>query len=315
MRIFIGIFAAFLFCAVFANSVSFPEVDDAVFVPAEKAKPAAAPVEEQVEKQHEAIGDPLKQSRFEESVCARPRDIMDDIMPISSEKEKAVGASVAKQVEKQYEDVDDPLVQKRLEELGKRLVPVCDRQELVYHFKVLKKGEGEKEDYYNAFALPGGYVYMFEPLMEFMETDDKIAAILAHELGHINARHSVKRMQGMLGINALMILAAVASKDGRTVAYTNEAITQLMMAYSREDEFEADRLSVKYTRKAGFDPRGVMDSLLALKKWRKEGKAQKYTYYRTHPYLSERISMARSAIQGYTDFDGYINLPEKKDKF
>jgi len=240
---------------------------------------------------------------------------MDDIIPISAEKERQIGASVAKQVEKQYKEVEDPLVQKRLEELGKCLVPVCDRQELIYHFKVLKAGEGKKENYYNAFALPGGYVYVFEPLMEFMKTDDKIAAILGHELGHINARHSVKRLQGSLGVNAILILAAVAAKDGNTVAEANAAIAQLMMAYSREDEFEADSLSVKYVRAAGFNTQGVLESLLALQAWRKAAPERKYTAYKTHPYLSERIAKAKTNIKGYADFDSYINLPEKKDAF
>ena len=247
--------------------------------------------------------------------CPESSAIMDDILPISVEKEKAIGASVAKQVEKKYEEVDDPLVQKRFEEIGKRLAPVCDRQELIYHFKALKPGEGKSEDYYNAFALPGGYVYMFEPLIELMETDDKIAAIIAHELGHINARHSVKRLQGSLGVNALMILAAVTARDGRTVAKANEAVVQLMMAYSREDEFEADRLSVKYVKAAGFDPQGVLESLLTLQEWRKVAPERKYTYYKSHPYVSERIAKARTDIRGYTDFDSYINLPEKKDDF
>jgi len=285
------IFAILLFSACFLCARSFGVTDD--------VKPVSVD----------------KEKVFEEPESTSPRSIMDDIMPISVDKEKAIGASIAKQVKKQYGEVDDPLVQKRFEEIGKRLVPACARQEFVYHFNVLKAGEGERENYYNAFALPGGYVYMFEPLMELMETDDKIAAVTAHELAHINARHSVKRLQGSLGVNALMLLAAVVSRNGRTVAEANEAIGQLMMAYSREDEFEADRLSVKYAGQAEFDTQGVPESLLTLKNWRKAGKARRYMYYKSHPYLSERISKVRAVIKGYTDFDSYINLPEKKGEF
>ncbi len=310
-----SIFTAFLFCVCLVCAQSYGATDDIIPISVEKEKTTDASVAALVEEKHEEIDNPPLRTRFEEPEFAQPRSIMDDIMPISSEKEKAIGRSVAEQVEKQYKEVDDPLVQKRFEELGKRLVPVCDRQELVYHFKVLKAGEGEKENYYNAFALPGGYIYMFEPLMELMETDDKIAAVIAHELGHINARHSVKRLQGSLGVNALMLLSAVVSRDGRTVAEVNEAIGQLMMAYSREDEFEADRLSVKYTGKAGFNPQGVQDSLLTLKAWRKEGRERRYTDYKSHPYLSERISKARTGMHGHTDFDSYINLPEETSDF
>jgi len=233
---------------------------------------------------------------------------------VSKDKEKQMGDSIAKQVEEKFDETDDPLVQKRFEDIGKRLVRVCDRQDLVYHFKVLKAKE-QKERYYNAFALPGGYVYMFDALMEVLETDDRIAAVTAHELGHICARHSVKRLQGSLGTTALMILAIATAQDGRAVAKANEALAQLMMAYSREDEFEADALSVRYVKKAGFNPEGVLGSLLVLKRLRKEGRELKYRYFKTHPYLSERIAMVRSEIKGYVDFDSYINLPEKDEDF
>ena len=247
---------------------------------------------------------------------SRAYAIMDDIIPVSVDKEKKIGSSVAKQVEEQFDEVDDPLVQKRFEEIGKKLAAICDRQELLYYFKVLKAKEGEKKElFYNAFALPGGYVYMFEPLMEVMETDDKIAAIIAHEIGHITAKHSVKRLQSSLGVNALMLLAMAMGRDGNTVANTNEAIAQLMMSYSREDELEADKLSVKFTKKAGFNPEGVLQCLLILKSIRKGGAEMKYMYYRSHPYLSERIANVRSEIKGYTDFDSYINLPQKKGNF
>lgn len=240
--------------------------------------------------------------------------LVEDIFIVSPEKEKRIGASIAKQVEEEFDEVDDPLVQKRFEEIGKRLARVCDRQEFVYHFKVLK-AKDERGKYYNAFALPGGYVYIFDAMIEVLKTDDMIAAVTAHELGHICGWHAVERLRSSLGTSALMLLALAAAPDGRTVAEANEALTQLMMAYSREDEFEADRLSVKYVKEAGFNPDGVLESLLRLKKLRKEGREMRYMYYRTHPYLSERIAAVRREIKGYTDFDSYINLPEKEEDF
>ncbi|UCD54618.1 MAG: M48 family metalloprotease [Candidatus Omnitrophota bacterium] len=238
----------------------------------------------------------------------------EDIIPISTDKEKRMGDSIAKRVEEKFDEVDDPLIQKRFEEIGKKLAAVCDRQDLIYRFKVLK-AKNNKEKYYNAFALPGGYVYIFDALMEKMETDDKIAAVTAHELGHISRRHSVERLRSSLGVNVLMILAMAATRDGKTIAKTNEALLQLMMSYSREDEFEADRLSVKYLEKAGFDTNGILESLLTLQGLRKKGREMRYAFYKSHPYLSERIAACRAEIKGYTDFDSYINLPEEKEDF
>lgn len=238
----------------------------------------------------------------------------DDIIPVSAEKEKAMGRSLSKQVEKRYDEVKDPGVQKRFEEIGKRIAGVSGRKEFVYHFKVLRAKEDDlKDKYYNAFTLPGGYVYIFEPLMELLETDDKIAAVTAHEIGHTSARHVVKRLQSSLGANIIMLLGMATAQDGRSLAEANEALTQLMMSYSREDEFEADRLSVKYTKEAGFDPKGVLGSLLAMKKLRKEGPELRYMFYKSHPYLSERIAFVKKEVKGYTDFDSYINLPVEEN--
>ena len=242
-------------------------------------------------------------------------DILDEIMPISKDKERRIGQSISKQVEKQFEETDDPLVQKRFEDIGLRLSAVCERQDMVYHFKVLKAKDGQKDRYYNAFAIPGGYVYMFDALLELLDTDEKIAAVTAHELGHICSKHAIKRMQSSLGINALMLLAMATAQDGRTLAKANEGLAQLMLAYSREDELEADRLSVKYLKDADFDPEGVYESLKALRYLRKKGREMNYTDYRSHPYLSERLSAARSEIQGYTDFNSYINIPDRDKEF
>jgi len=240
---------------------------------------------------------------------------MNDIVPISKDKEKRMGDSISKKVEEEFDEVDDPLIQKRFEEIGNRLAVVSDNQDFIYHFKVLKAKVGEKDKYYNAFCLPGGYIYMFEPLMEVLETDEAIAAVIAHELGHINAKHAVKRLQGSIGVNALMLLVVATAQNGKTMRDVNIAIGQLMTSYSREDEFEADKLSVKYMKKAEFDPEGVIKSLKTLKKIRKKGREFKYMYFKSHPYLSERIAGARSEIKGYKDFDSYINIPEDRGGF
>jgi len=241
-------------------------------------------------------------------------DVMDDILPISKEKEKNMGTSIAKKVEEQFDEADDPLIQKRFEKIGSRIAEVCERQDMLFHFKVLKAKE-DKEKYYNAFALPGGYVYIFDALMEVLETDERIAAVTAHEIGHICARHAIKRLQNSLGPNILMALAVATGQSGRNVAEVNQALAQLMLAYSREDEFEADKLSVKYLKAAGFDPEGVLGSLIKLQELRKKGPEMRYIFYKSHPYLSERIAAARAEIQGYTDFDSYINLPTDRGGF
>ena len=236
----------------------------------------------------------------------------DSLILISTQKEKEIGRSISKQVKKHYKMTDKPLLAKRVEAIGERLAAVCDRTDVTFRFEVLK---AEHEYDYNAFALPGGYIYIFDSLAEEQTSDDAVAAILAHEIGHVAARHSIQKLQGGLGMNALMLLAIGLGTDGRTVAETGDALNQKMSAYSREAELEADAISVKYLKKAGFDPHGIVDSLTFMRKLRKKGPILNYAYYRSHPYLSERIANARAEINGKIDFDSYINLPENEDVF
>ena len=228
----------------------------------------------------------------------------EEVIFIPVEKEKSMGKNIDEQVRKKFDLPVDPLVQKRIEEIGKRLAGGTDRRDIVYHFGVLNH---EEDDYYNAFAAPGGYIYIFDDLVEVMKDDDKIAAVLAHEMGHVEARHSVKRLQGALGITALMILGSQMNAEEGTRARLNNAIGQLMAVYSRHDEWEADELSVRYLKRAGYDPHGAIQALEELKGLRKRGPVRKYMFYKSHPYLSSRIAHLNELVKGYADFDSYIN--------
>jgi len=135
----------------------------------------------------------------------------EEVVIISSEKERSMGRKIDKKVKKYFDLPADPLVQQRIRNIGKKLAENTDRKDVVYRFMVLTD---EKNDNYNAFAVPGGYIYIFDDLVEVLETDDNIAAVLAHEMGHIEAKHSVKRMQGSLWLTALMLLGSQMKTGG-----------------------------------------------------------------------------------------------------
>ena len=140
-----------------------------------------------------------------------------------------------------------------------------------------------------------------------LNTDDEIAAVLAHETGHIVARHAVKRLQAAYGSAIFVILGSQARSPGtgRAVA----AIDSLMLHNSREDELFADKLSVKYAKKAGFNPEGVVKVLQFLWETQKKEPIRPYVSEMTHPYLSVRLSEAKQEVNGKMDFNDYINLP------
>lgn len=231
----------------------------------------------------------------------------DEPVYISSEQEMAMGDSIARQIEKAYKLVPDEHMQERVRLIGERLVKVCDRKELIYHFKVL-----DLEDI-NAVSLPGGRVYIFKGLVEKCKNDDELAGVIAHELGHICARHSVKRQQAGSVMNIAMIAVALAG-GGNAAQATNLALTSLMAAYSREDEFEADRRAVIYTEKAGYDPKALITFMDTMKEAKKLD-IRPYSYFRSHPYEGERVGNINRQITGTMDFNGWINKPIDKERW
>lgn len=234
----------------------------------------------------------------------------EEIILIPAVKERNIGRKLNDQINKQYTIPVDPLLDQRVTRIGDRLALYTDRRDIIYRFKVL---DDEKDNNYNAFAAPGGYVYVFSDLMEALKTDDNIAAVLAHEMAHVEAKHSIKRLQANLGITALMLLGTQVKAEQGTYSAMSNAIGQLMASYSRSDERQADELSVRYLRLAGFDAYGAIRALEILRDFRKKAPTIQYIFFRSHPYLSERIAYLKKYISGHSDFDSYINIiPEEK---
>lgn len=225
----------------------------------------------------------------------------------STAKEVKLGRSIAQKIEKRFELSRDVQLQERLEEIGQKLVLVSDRKDIIYCFRVLENEE------VNAFALPGGYVYANTGLIEETKSDDELAGVLAHEIGHIVARHSVKRLQTALGYNLISMLALAVTRDARFKRGADLAFAQIMLGYSREDEFLADELAVKYMREAGYQPEAVISFLEKLRQLEKERPLRPLlpNWVRSHPYLPERIAAAKQSVYGKMDFGDYINIREE----
>jgi len=227
----------------------------------------------------------------------------EELLLFSTAREVSLGRSIAKGVEKRFKACKDAKLQERLGRIGQRLVSVCDREDISFFFTVLE------DKRINAFALPGGYVYVSRKLLEETDSDDEIAAVLAHEIGHIAARHSIKRLQASLGYSLLSILALAATKDPRFKRGTDLAFSQVMLGYSREDELLADKLAVEYMQESGYNPEAIITFLKKLKQIEKEKPRRTLipSFARTHPYLPERIGAAKQEIYGKMDFNDYIN--------
>ena len=224
----------------------------------------------------------------------------------STDKELQMGASIDRQIMEQYKEQGDPLIQKRVEDIGKKITTVCDRKDIDYHFRVIK------EDEVNAASLPGGYVYIFEGLVKKVgSNDDELAGVIAHEVAHIVARHSIKKLQAQMGYNILRVLTAAAAQNAEASNAADLAFTDIMLGYGREDELLADQLAARYMKLAGYDPNAMITFLKKLQQINRRREPQAYSYFKTHPYVPDRIRVVTQELGGRMSFDDYINIEQK----
>ncbi|MFH1645867.1 MAG: M48 family metalloprotease [Candidatus Omnitrophota bacterium] len=217
---------------------------------------------------------------------------------IGTDSENAIGNQTAAIIKSKYKFSVGKESIKHLSDIGARVASVSDRQDLEYEFYLI-----DDEDL-NAFAIPGGRIYMFRGLYELLD-DDEIACVLAHEVGHVAARHVVKKLQTSLSYQILSTIALSLYARGREdsakyagyIAYAASTSFNIVMSgYSREDEYQADFLAVKYSKLAGYDPEGMVGSLRKLDENKKKGIAVPYIL-RSHPYISERIERISLLLQ------------------
>ena len=200
-------------------------------------------------------------------------------------------------------------MQERVRVIGQRLAAVCDRQELVYRFAVVNDPE------VNAFSLPGGWVFLHDGLVKKTASDDELAGVLAHEIAHIAARHSVKRYESSLGLQILQ-LATLAARQGAASRGVGVGLRAAQLAYARQDELEADQLSVKYMKAAGFDPTAMLSFLKTIQQVHSNRTTYlprgvvRPQYGLTHPFVPERIRAVKEALYGVADYIDYLNSPE-----
>lgn len=227
---------------------------------------------------------------FALSGCAtayNPATGQNEFIFIGTPAEVSLGKAVATKVSTQYKISNDQEKIKRLNKIGAKLAKVSDRKDLKYIFSVIEDKE------LNAFATPGGYIYVNSGLIE-ESTDDELACVVGHEVGHVAARHIVKKLQAKIGYDILMNIAAQRAGLGELRQAASISYNLITLGYSRKDELLSDRLGVKYAHKAGYDPRAMITFLEKLEKKDKEGKG--ILFLRTHPYASQRIKMLKKEI-------------------
>lgn len=211
---------------------------------------------------------------------------------VSTDAEVSMGQSFDGQLSKEYSFSKDQAKVDRLNRIGNKLAQVSDRQDYKYHFKLVDKNE------LNAFTVPGGYIYFFEGLYDKLSSDDEIAAVIAHEIGHCAARHTIKKFQAGLGVDFVsrVVLGAITNETARQLASVGGGLVAniALSAYGRQDEYEADRLGIKYMRLAGYDLDAMIRTFQVLKENSKGPEPP--TILRTHPHMDDRIKAVEEEI-------------------
>jgi predicted Zn-dependent protease len=211
---------------------------------------------------------------------------------IPTSQEVAIGAGMAEQVEQTEKLLDDAVWQNYVNEVGQKIVAVSDRKDIEYHFAVIES------DQINAFAAPGGYVYFYTGLLSEMDNEAEMAAVMAHEISHVVARHGIKRLQASLGVATAyqLIFGEEGASNVLNVAI-NVGMSLAFADYSRDNEREADEFGIHYMMKAGYDPDGAIGMFNKLAEL---GGGGDYSVFEklssSHPATQERISNAKNQI-------------------
>jgi beta-barrel assembly-enhancing protease len=213
---------------------------------------------------------------------------------ISIQEEEKLGSEFLKYVRQHSQLVEDPMIIGYVNQVGQKLLAGMPPQPFTYHFYVVK------ESVYNAFAVPAGHVFINSGLLAAMESEDELAGILGHEIGHVACRHISKRIERsqkvniatMAGMVAGIFLGAATGDASAVQALTigSAAAGQTaMLSFSRQDETQADEMGIQYSVKAGYSPQGLLSALNKIRSKQWFGSDQIPTYMMTHPALEGRM--------------------------
>lgn len=212
---------------------------------------------------------------------------------IPKSMEVALGREISDAVIKQYGEYPDPAVAAYVNEVGQRLVAVSDRKDLEYTFRALDT------PIVNAFAAPGGFIFVTRGLLERVENEAELAAIEGHELGHVAAYHSVKKLQAMLGYTIIAAVVMANSEEAQKYEdFATIAFNLIMLGYSRSDEYQADQLGLYYSAHAGYDP---YQMTTFFQKLLDEGGdlPRLLVWLSSHPRTSDRIERIPTIVQQF----------------
>jgi len=213
---------------------------------------------------------------------------------ISHDHEVELGRQYAEQIGEQLPLVRDPTITAYVTELGNRIAAQTSRANLEWRFSVVDAGE------VNAFAVPGGYVYINRGLIERADRMSELAGVLGHEIAHVVLRHSVKQLEKATKTNVGIAVVCTLTgwcESGTAQVAINVAGSAWFAHHSRRDEAAADSAAVFSVARAGIDPAGIPRFFETLLRERTASPGPFETWFRTHPLEEDRVDRTRALVQ------------------
>ena len=211
---------------------------------------------------------------------------------LTPEQEIALGRELAPQMAAQFGGVSPAAARERVRQVGERVVARSSAARAPYQYNFYLLADRRTV---NAFALPGGQIFITAALFERLRTEDELAAVLGHEVGHVLARHSAEHLAKQQLTQQLVAAFVVGAGGGFDTVQIARMVGSLVnMKHGRDDELEADTLGLRLTREAGYDPRAMISVMQVLES--ASGGSRQPEFASTHPSPANRIDRIREQL-------------------
>lgn len=230
----------------------------------------------------------LAAAAFSLQGCATINPFLQDINLVSIPQEKAASKQMETAISQQMKIVTDPAANARVSTIGNKLVAGLPKKEFDYRFYVVD----DKTP--NAFTIPGAAIYVHTGLLAFASSDDELAGVLGHEIGHAYERHPAKGMTRSLGADYLSRMLLKGNNNLAAKAALQFASGGVLNKYGRDDEREADDIGFYLIKKAGYSPDGL---LRFMKKLQMVSSDTTPVFFRSHPPTAERVQRLETLIK------------------
>jgi predicted Zn-dependent protease len=235
--------------------------------------------------------------------CARnPATGQNELMLVSESQEIAMGRQADSQVVVSIGLYPDPSLQSYVQGLGQKLAATSERPKLPWTFRVVD------DPAVNAFAIPGGFVYVTRGILAHMTNEAELATVMGHEIGHVTARHTAHQMsrEQLAGLG-LAIGSIASSQIAKYAGVASQALGVLFLKFSRDNENQADELGVRYSSRANYDSRQMIEVMKVLDKITAQSGSRLPEWLATHPNPGNRIEHINAVIaQTKADLTGAV---------